>query len=126
MPREWKRGLAHGMSKVAKFLEDKAKGNFNKPNTPRVRTGALRRSIASGSDGLSAWIASNLKYARIQEMGGVITARRKPYLTFKVGNSWVSKKSVTIPARPYLQTAIKNNIDRVVAIIEQEITEELN
>jgi phage virion morphogenesis protein len=41
-------------------------------------------------------------WARIHQFGGRISAKRSPYLRFKIGDRWASKKSVTIPARPFL------------------------
>jgi len=48
-------------------------------------------------------IGSNLKYAVIHQYGGVITAKTSDYLRFRLATGqFVSKKSVQIPARPYL------------------------
>jgi phage gpG-like protein len=41
-------------------------------------------------------------YAAIHQLGGTIAAKDAPYLKFKIGDRWASKKSVTIPARPFL------------------------
>lgn len=49
---------------------------------------------------------TNLIYARIQEYGGTIVAKNKPFLVFKTRDGrWHSVKSVTIPARAYLRPA---------------------
>lgn len=126
MPEEAHRGLLKGVRKAALYAEAKAKGNFNKQGKPSIRSGQLRRSITSGVKEDTGWIGSDLVYARIQEEGGRISARMKPYLAFQVNGHWVKKKSVNIPARPYLAPAITDNIDRIGEIIAQEILEELN
>jgi phage gpG-like protein len=46
-------------------------------------------------------IKAEAVYAAIHQFGGVIKAKNVPYLRFKVGDRWASKKQVTIPARPF-------------------------
>ena len=48
------------------------------------------------------------EYARIQEFGGTVTAKNKPYLVFQVNGQWVKKKSVMIRGKHYLENAIKS------------------
>lgn len=59
---------------------------------------------------------SNLVYAAIHQLGGEIAARVAAYLHFRVGGRWVRKKSVKIPARPYLgiSPADENEIGGIV------------
>ena len=45
-------------------------------------------------------------YARIQEFGGIVRAKRAPYLVFRIGSRWFSKRSVKLPARRYLGRAV--------------------
>lgn len=54
----------------------------------------------AGSD--SVEIGSNRKYAAIHHFGGTIRAKRAKALRFRIGDTWVMKKAVTIPARPAL------------------------
>lgn len=54
----------------------------------------------AGSD--SVEIGSNWKYAAIHHFGGTIRAKRAKALRFRIGDTWVMKKAVTIPARPAL------------------------
>lgn len=65
-------------------------------------TGRLRRSFTVRGYPDRAEVGTNVKYAAIHQFGGVISARNRPYLRFKVGDQWVTKRSVTIPARPFL------------------------
>lgn len=55
---------------------------------------------------------SRVPYARIHEYGGTVRAKSKPYLTFKIGNRWIRKKQVVIPARPYMGPAIEGVQER--------------
>ena len=73
--------------------------------------GLLKNSItyrpASSLEGVAQLvIGSNLIYARIHQLGGVIRPKIKKALRFPImtaaGVQWVTKRSVTIPARPYL------------------------
>lgn len=95
--------------KIRSLLNQKAsnRGNGGKPSapgeSPAKNTGSLARSIAISADGtatpdgktlgsLSASdgsriftrIGSVLKYARIHELGGIITAKKSKYLTIPV------------------------------------------
>lgn len=66
-------------------------------------SGRLRGSITHNVLGGNAVeVGTNVAYAGIHQMGGTITAKNAPYLTFRIGGQWVRKKSVTIPARPFL------------------------
>lgn len=62
----------------------------------------LRNSIhaASGADWAAA--GTDVKYAAIHQFGGVIRAKNAKALRFKIGGQWIMRKSVTIPARPFL------------------------
>lgn len=87
-----------------------------------VRTGQLVNSIAgiTSKKPLGGLIRINKKsqYPKgIHERGGVITAKRKPYLTFQVGGQWVKVKSVTIPPRPFLAPAVDATHKEVARII---------
>jgi len=66
-------------------------------------TARLRRSIRSVADKEGVTVGTNLKYARIHQFGGTITAKNAPFLAIpKPGGGIFRKKSVFIPARPYL------------------------
>ena len=71
-------------------------------------TGKLRNSIKAAIHGYKIDIGSNLKYAKIQQEGGTITAHNPsgylkfPIYTGKNKKEWRAVKSVTLPARPFL------------------------
>lgn len=87
-------------------------------------SGDLRRSInyLTIHKSLSSVIVSigtNLIYARLQEFGGTIEAKNKPYLRFRTkGGNWVTTRSVFVPPHPYLTPAMDNNHGRVQNAIE--------
>lgn len=69
---------------------------------PLIDSGELRNSIQQTWDNDYAIVGTNLPYAALHHFGGTISAKRAKYLKFKVGDKWVQKKHVTIPARPFM------------------------
>ena len=122
LPREVEQGLQKGVRDAMFFAERKAKERFGTPGNLRVRTGRLRQSIRSDTtlegDTVVGSIGSNVVYAAIHELGGVVQARASKYLTFRTAEGdWTSATQVKIPARPYLQPAIEENWNRIEDII---------
>ena len=74
--------------------------------TPLIDEGELVAGFGHemGSDGKSIIITNTGRPSYVQSVlhsGKTITATNAPYLKFKIGDEWVMKKSVTIPARPF-------------------------
>lgn len=76
---------------------------------PALVTGTLRRSArivpatSAGSRAVGAVTVSAV-YARIQELGGDIEAKRAPFLRFQYpSGKWHTVKKVHLPARPYMK-----------------------
>lgn len=69
-------------------------------------------------------VGTNDKRARIHQLGGKIKPKSKKYLRFKIGNQWVTVRSVTIPARPYLGLNRRNN-RQIANIIKKRIGDEV-
>lgn len=75
-----------------------------------VDEGVLRASIdvveaagVSGGGVSGTYGSRGIIYARIQEEGGVIVARRAPYLVFQTrSGNWVRVKQVTITGKRYM------------------------
>ena len=85
-------------------------------------TGALSRSITHEVTPGRARVGSNLKYARIHEVGGVIRPRVAAFLHFKTEDGgWVMTKKVTMPARPYLRPAVIKNKRMIKKILNRKI-----
>jgi phage virion morphogenesis protein len=67
----------------------------------------IDRGRLFGSMTFNAWDTgveegTNVVYAGVHQGGATITAKTAEGLRFKIGEQWVTKKSVTIPARPFL------------------------
>jgi phage gpG-like protein len=85
---------------------------------PALISGGLKRSlrlypaVMVGFANATAKVRPLIIYARIQELGGTIVAKhaftdkhgrtQAGYLRFKIGGKYVFKRSVKIPARPYM------------------------
>lgn len=84
---------------------------------PNSRSGALRRSlewrIYKDGDGYRGQFYSTSPYAAVHEHGAVIQAKRSEYLKFRVQGQWVQKRSVRIPARPFLAPAFEQSLEYV-------------
>lgn len=125
--------------RLAEAVVVEAKANINPDRSGlHNRSGKLRDSIklrrffqlTPNGEAEAIIGAGNIRvpYARIHEQGGVIRAKNKPYLVFRIGSRWFKKKSVFIPARPYLSPAVtteKANYDRYVSDAISEIVKHL-
>lgn len=65
-------------------------------------TGFLRRSLTHEVSGTGVSVGTNAIYAAVHQFGATIRPKSKSALRFKIGNRFVTKKQVTIPARPFL------------------------
>jgi len=83
----------------------------------------LLGSITYEVDGAKkvARIGSNLKYARIHELGGVIVPVRANWLHFEIDGQHVMTKRVVMPARPYLRPALDNNRTHIARILSTPV-----
>lgn len=83
------RHLHKNLTAAAIIVQRAAKANTSgRGGGPKRRTGTLRHSIAYEVNGrkLTARVGSNLKYARIQEKGGAVSAKNAKYLTIPVSD----------------------------------------
>jgi len=82
-------------------------GSGNKPGR-RILMGASgdlygKINFAISPEESAVRIGTNLRYARIHQLGGVITPKTKKFLCFPVGGGrFIKTKKVTMPARPYI------------------------
>ena len=78
-------------------------------------SGRLRRSIDYAATSNKVMVGSNLPYARIHQLGGVIVPKKAKKLVFK-GHDGTTRAvdKVTIPARPYLGVS-ESDLDDVRA-----------
>jgi len=124
--------LLRGIDKATLRLEAHIKERKLSGQVLNVRTNRLRSSItvvkAKQGAGGSIWgaVGTNVKYARIHEYGGEIKAKNAPYLKFPIGGRWASVKSVTIPARPYMEPTLREKQADIERDIIKSITKPLN
>ena len=132
MPKEFKHGMLKGVRKAMFVAEAGAKRDFTKSRSAdgglHVRSGHLRRYIQSGvkeySNSVEGWIGSNVIYARIHELSGIIKPRAGKYLRFQIEGKWKTVTEVTIPKRPYLEPGITENINEIKNVIRSSIIKE--
>lgn len=120
LPEDFQRGLIAGLRRAILVAEAGAK------MLAPVKTGHLRRSIRSGTELghiPTAWIGSDVRYARIQELGGTIRPKTAKALRFKIGDRWITTKSVTIKGKFYLQKGMTQNQGRMMEIIKKSVIE---
>lgn len=96
---------------------------------PLVDTGALAGGFVSsmGSDGRSVLIENTGRSKMIQwvqNFGMTIHAVNVKYLRFRIGDQWVSKAQVTIPARAFF-IWFQELRDQAVAIATDRLTQPL-
>lgn len=99
-----------------------------RPGLNRV-TGNLAKSISWQLEARNqVSIGSNLAYASIHEFGGEIKAKNVKYLRFRTADgSWHSRKSVTIPMRPYLKPGILETFEsgEVIMLAQKVLNEDI-
>lgn len=67
-------------------------------------------------------MGTNIIYGPIQEFGGIIRAKNKPYLVFRTKDgAWHSVKSVQIPAHPYIRPSFDEKQDACVKEISDAL-----
>ena len=78
------------------------KGSMKLEGKTLVDTARLRSSVTKRVSVNQTEVGTNVRYARIHQYGGTIRVKKAKYLRFNVGGRWVRKKSVKIPARPFI------------------------
>ncbi len=88
-------------------------------------SGRLRDSITHDADDRQTEVGSNLIYAAIHQVGGVIRAKNGGMLRFQIpGLGWRQVAQVTIPARPYLGVSAEDRTElsaQVTRYIERQV-----
>jgi phage virion morphogenesis protein len=67
-----------------------------------VQSGNLSDSITHAVAGDAVAVGTNVLYAAVHQQGMRIEAKDAKALRFRVGERWVSKQAVEIPARPFI------------------------
>lgn len=100
--------------------EDKLSGQVLNTRSSNLRNSITYQVNDTGSsiEGIVGTNKRAIPYAAIHEFGGVIAAKRAKYLRFKIGNKWISKKTVIMPERSYLRTSLKDMEPKIKEKIE--------
>jgi phage virion morphogenesis protein len=83
-------------------------------------SGQLAASLAHEAGRDQVEVGSNKVYAGIHQLGGTIFAKNAPNLRFRIGERWISKPSVTIPARPFLGIDERDQVE-IEAIVDADL-----
>ena len=90
--------------------------NFNFSGSSGGGTSDSIRDIKVSERQIVGTFGSTVPYAAIHEYGGVISAKGGGFLYFKIGPFWYRRKSVRIPARPYLNPAADSSRTEITAL----------
>ncbi len=82
---------------------------------------ALSTSIHVESSAKGVEVGTNLKYAAVHQFGATIRPKGDGLLKFKIGDQWISKREVKIPARPYLGIN-EEDMQEIARTIEDAVT----
>lgn len=101
-----------------------------------IRTGNLINSVqeteAKEESPTKAFVTfgPQVVYATIHEFGGTIHATSGPFLVFQIKGQWYRKRSVVIPARPYLRPVFdvhENDLmNLIIANMKKQIADAWN
>lgn len=98
------------------IVKRKLSGQVLKRRTGRL-AGSIETEVLGTRNEVIGRVGSNLKYARIHELGGVIRPVRAEYLSFMIGDQFIRVKEVTIPKRPYIASSMKeyrNDLQKII------------
>lgn len=127
--REGMKDLSPVTKRIASDLLASTRGRFDTgigpdgnpwPKSLRVLTqggktladkGHLRDSVSETHGPTWAEVGTNRFNARIHQFGGVIKAKTKSGLKFKLGDRWITKQSVKMPARPFIGISDDDVVD---------------
>lgn len=71
--------------------------------SPLRNTGVhLMNAISYRVEGASVTVGVPYAWAAVHQFGKTITAKNAKYLAFRIGKAFIRKRSVRIPARPFL------------------------
>jgi len=87
-------------------------------------SGDLRNGISREADGTGLIVGTNVLYAAVHQFGAVIRAKKARALAFSIGGKTIFKKSVRIPARPFLGIS-KEDEAEIEQISKQFLSDQL-
>lgn len=97
---------------IVKLMANEYKNDVQE-RLPR-KTTTLIRSVhvepAEEGGHAIAFVGSDSKYARQKEYGGIIEAKKAPYLVFQINGQWIQTKSVYQHPQPAWRPAFEHNL----------------
>jgi len=81
----------------------------------------LRNSIVSEANGSVLTVGTDVKYAAVHQFGAVIEPKEARQLSFEMGGRLFHRRSVTMPARPYLGWS-NRDYDTMIENLEAYLT----
>jgi phage gpG-like protein len=129
MQREVKPCALTSMRQATQFLRGYIVKNKLSGQVLHRRSGKLAGSIMGtekieGGDVVGI-VGSNLKYARIHELGGIIRPKNFTYLHFKIGDEWIKTKEVNMPKRSYIKPSLEESKNKIREILGVKFFSEL-
>jgi phage gpG-like protein len=126
LTKDMARNLRSAMQKGLNYYRDRVVKNITSGKYGiKTKSGRLRGSMETAITGtglnLKGFVGTNLIYAAIHEFGGVITAKRAPYLVFQVAGNWVRTKTVKIKRKEYMKRTLVAEKGKILRIMAQEL-----
>ena len=121
--RRYPRAVFRGAKRAIEVVEDEVRGRLMTQLQTRSGKllGALATLVSRRPLKAEIFIESQQQYkAQTHEHGAIIRAK-SGFLTFKIGNQWIKRRSVRIPARPFFFPAVEAKEPIVDDIIADEI-----
>lgn len=85
-------------------------------------TGRLMASITRVAEPRRVIVGTNTRYAAVHQFGSTIRAKTAKGLRFKIGNRFVVRRQVTIPARPFLGVSAAD-VAALQRIVERRVAD---
>lgn len=120
--KRYNKAKARGKASIMRRESLKAMGN-----KILSQSGDLKKSITWEAEETQVKVgpSSNVKYARIHQLGGVIRPKSKAALFVPFGKRMLRLKKVTIPARPYLIVP-QSEVPKLARIVIDELKLEIH
>jgi phage gpG-like protein len=137
LPQAAQAGLGRAMLQLAQQLQDRVQQDKLSGQVLRVRTGALRASIAAQTADLSATVGSELPYAAAQEYGfsGTVSVRAHLRRIREAFGRRIAEKTIAVgaysrnmnlPARSFLGSALADMQPEIEAALRDAVNQALD
>jgi len=118
--------VERAMWKCVYMVQRTGKRKLTGGNPLNVRTGELRSSLSAEVNKIhgneyEGRVGTNIIYGKIHEYGATIRAKTGEYMTWPSGAGWVRAREVRIPARPWLNPALRENRQKINKTLGMEV-----